>query len=294
VDFTNLIDNMALNTNATTSWRAKWFSTMLQETLHNALVAEKICAVDRSDSKYIWNPYGSAATVTQQAIAGTYSVATYTSTDDTLTVTEEFVWSEHIYDYESVSQNGDIMKSRQTEAMASMATAIDKFVLNNLCEDGTGTYTTPAGGFTTGSNIQQILGDLCGKVAGYADTYRGLYLVVENTDVTGFMQSGMASGFSFADSWLKNGWMTSYAGVDIYVVRSGTFVSATLGTTAVTNAGHRVFGVKGVSTYATPRTILWEEKPVSGKTGRELMAVAYCGFKAWFQKLALTVDITIA
>lgn len=286
---------MTLNTNATTSWAAKWFGPTLQATLKNALVCEKICAVDRSNSKYIWNPYTSAVTTTVQAIAGTYSVATPTfSTDDTLTVADEFIYGEQIYDYESLSQKTDIMASRMEEITVSIATAIDKFVVNNLLEDGTGTYTTPTGGFTTAANIQQICGDLWTKFAGYADTYKGLYIVIESTDVTGFAQAGVNSGFSVADMWLKNGLMGSYMGFDIYVLRTGTFITGSLGTTTVSNVGHRLAGVKGIATYCQPRDVKWEEKAVSGKTGVEVMAVGYVGFKLWNAKAALIIDITIA
>ena len=285
---------MAANSSATTSWRAKWFQANLQETLKNALVCEKICAVDRTDSKYIWNPYGSAPTTTVQAIAGTYTLSTYTSTDDTLTVDDEFVVSEHIFDFESVMQHGDIYASRLDEMVASVATKIDQYVVNNLVTDGTGTYTTPAGGFTTAANVNVIMSNLLGKVAGYADTYKGLYLVIESTDVPGFVQAGAASGFSFADSWLKNGFMTNYMGVDVYVLRSGTFVSETIGSHAVVGNNHRVFGVKGITTYAAPRGIQYEEKLVTLKTGREVVAWGYIGFAAWHAKLVLTVDITLA
>lgn len=286
------------NTNANTSWRAKWFQANLAETLKNALVAEKICDVNRTDDKYIWNPYGSAPTVTQQSLAGgsqgTYSVSTYTSTDDTLTVTEEFVVSEHIYDFEKVMQRGDIMMSRLDEMIGAMATAIDKYVLNALCEDGTGTYTTPAGGFTTAANIIPILSNLASKFAGYRNVENGYYLVIENTDLPGFMQAQVGTGFNFADSALNNGFLSSYMGFDIYVVRSGTFVDDTLGSKTVTNNGHRVAGIKGLTTYAQPREISYDEKGVTGKTGKEVVAVAYSGFKAWYQKKSLTIDITIA
>lgn len=271
---------------------------MLQETLKNALVCEKICNVDRSGAKYLWNPYGNAPTTTVQSLSGgsqgTYSPGAYTSTDDTLTVTDEFVCSEHIFDFERVMQNGDIMASRQQEIIASVATAIDKFVLNNLCEDGTGTYTTPAGGFTTAANVNQICADLLSKVMGYADSYKGVYLVIENTDVPGFVLAGASSGFSVADAWLNNGFLNRHMGIDIYVVRTGTFVSASLGSTTVTNSGHRVFGVKGVTTYAAPQDVQWFEKDVTGKTGKEVGAVGYIGFKVWASKAALTVDITLA
>jgi hypothetical protein len=62
----------------------------------------------------------------------------------------------------------------------------------------------------------------------------------------------------------------------------------------VTNAGHRVFGVKNVATYASPRGIKVEEKGVSGKTGKEVVVYGYCGFKLWTTKASLVVDITLA
>ena len=178
--------------------------------------------------------------------------------------------------------------------MYAVAAGIDKFVLNNLCEDATGTYTTPTGGFTQGGNIVTIMGNLLSKVAGYAEAYKGLFLVIENTDLVGFAIAGATTGFSMADSVLKNGFMNTFMGVDIYVVRTGTFVSDTIGTTTVTNSGHRVFGVKGVATYASPRGLQYVEKDVTLKTGKEINVFGLVGFKLWAPKTALVVDITLA
>uniref|UniRef100_A0A6H1ZS42 Putative capsid protein n=1 Tax=viral metagenome TaxID=1070528 RepID=A0A6H1ZS42_9ZZZZ len=282
------------NTNATTSWRAKWASANLQESLKATLVAEKICRVDRGGNYYIWNPYISQLSATVQAVVGTYAIGTHTTVDDTLTVTDEFYVSDHIYDFEKKMQHSDIFQAWAQEAAYAVSRGIDKWVLNNLCEDGTGTYTTPAGGFTTAANINGIISKLGAKFSGYADIYNGLFLVIEAADTAGFTESGMASGFSFADSALRNGFMKSYGGFDIYAVIDGTFVSATLGSTAVTNSGHRVAGVKSITTYASPRGIEYEEFPISGSTGREVVMYGYCGFKAWYQKKALIIDITIA
>lgn len=266
----------------------------LEVALRNALVAEKICMVDRSDAKTIQSPYQTAPTTVIQALAGTYTPATFTITDDTLTVADEFIVSEHIYDFEETLTRFDLFSSRWDDMVYSVATAIDKFVLNNLCEDATGTYTTPAGGFTTVANINVIMANLVSKVAGYADAYKGMYLVIENTDLVGFVQAQVSNGFSFADAALNNGWFANYMGVDIHVVRSGLFVDATLGTKTVTNSGHRVFGVKNVATYAAPRGIQMEEKGVTAKTGKEVVVYGYIGFKLWTPKAALTVDITLA
>ncbi len=178
--------------------------------------------------------------------------------------------------------------------MYAVAFGIDKFVLNNLLDVATGAYITPAGGFTTAANINTIMGNLLGKVAGYADVAKGTFLVIENTDLVGFAIAGATNGFTMADSVLKNGFMNNWMGVDIYIIRSGTFVTASLGTTSVTCSGHRVFGVKNVATYASPRGLQYEEKGVSGKTGKEIVVYGLIGFKLWAQKLGLVVDITLA
>ena len=113
-----------------------------------------------------------------------------------------------------------------------------------LCEECTGTYTTPAGGFSAG-NLKEIIGELVAKVIGYDDQMKGMYLVLENTDISGVIQGQMDSGFSYADLALNNGFIGHIAGVDIYVIRTGTFVDATMGSSgAMTNSGHRLFGIK--------------------------------------------------
>lgn len=287
-----------MNTISTKTYRDKYRLKNLDSLLRRALVAEKVCMVDRTGLKTIQTPYGSQPTTTVQAIAGTYSPAAWTTTDDTLTVTDEFIVAEHVFDFEETLTNFDLFASRLDEQQYSIAQAIDKYVLNNLLEAGTGAYTTPTGGFTTASNINTIMANLLAKVYGYADTYNGLYLVIEATDMVGFMIAQATNGFNFADAALKNGFMMNYMGVEIYVVLSGVFddqsASTTSGTTTWTNAGHRLFGVKNITTYAAPQGVKFEEKMVSGKTGHEIVTYGYVGFKAWTPKIALTVDITLA
>lgn len=281
------------NTLSTYTGRRKYMSATMAETLRNALVSEKICSVDRGNARYIDNPYGSQPTAAITGLTGTYAVNDYTTTDDTLTVNQEVKSAEHVYNFESMLSSFDLIAKRLDELTYSVAYQIDYFVLNNLCEDATGTYSTPSGGFTTAANINVILANLSSKVMGYADAYKGLFLVIENTDVVGFMQAQLTNGFSYADAANRNGFMSNQAGIDIYVVRTGTFADATIGTTTVTNSGHRVFGVKNVATYATPRGIQYEEKSVSGKTGKEIVVYGYVGFKLWAPKAGLVVDITL-
>lgn len=284
-----------MSTLSTYTLRDKYMKANLEVALRSALVAEKICRVDRSDLKRIQNPYITQQTAAIQAVAGTYSVSAMTTTDDALTVADEVIFGTHVFDFEELTSNFNLMADFYDDLAYSVAFKVDQFVLNVLCEDATGAYTTPAGGFATG-NIATIIGALIGKVAGYqTGTANGLFLVLENTDVAGLATAQFASGFSYADAALNNGLMNSYGGVDIYVVRSGCFVSSTLGTRSdFTNSGHRVFGVKGVATYATPRGLRYEEKGVSGKTGKEIVVSMLVGAKVWTPKADLLVDITLA
>lgn len=274
--------------------RDKYRSAQIMQALRNQVVAEKICLVDRSDAKTISSPYITAMTTVIQAVAGTYTPANITTTDDTLTVADEFIVSGQIKGFESILSNFDLFFAANTAMTNSVVTAIDKFVLNNLCEDGTGAYTTPAGGFTTAANVITIVSNIISQCAGYADAMGGMYLVVENTDLTGIIPAIANSGFRYADDALMNGVYGQILGVDIYVVRSGTFVDATQGTKTWTNAGHRVGGVKNVATYAFPRGLQFEEKGVTGVTGMEVVCYGLVGFKQWTPTAALTIDITLA
>lgn len=277
------------------SLREKYLQSQYQIVLRNALVCEAIMQVDNTDTKYIQNPYGSQPTATIQAVAGTYSVTAFTLTDDALTVTDEVIYAEQVFAHETFFAIFDIATSRIDNMMYAVAYGIDKFVLNNLCEDGTGTYTTPAGGFATAANVNQIFGDLISKVSGYQNTpsYE-LFLVIENTDLPGLYVNGVGTGYNSADAVIRNGKMANWMGVDVYVVRGGTFVDATLGSTSVTNSGHRVFGVKRAGTYASPRGLQYEEKGVTGKTGKEIVVYGLIGWKLWTQMAGLVIDILLA
>lgn len=283
-----------MNTQSTYGNRDKYFQSQYEIVLRNALVCEKICTVDNSDLKRIQNPYGSQPTATIQAVAGTYSVTAWTVTDDALTVTDEVIYSEQVFAFEEFFARFDIAQSRIDNMMYAVAFGIDKYVLNNITAGATGTYTTPVGGFTTAANINTIMGNLQSKIAGYHDTYNATFLVIENTDIVGFAIAGATNGFSVADSVLKNGYMNNWMGTDIYIVRSGTYVTASLGSTSVTNSGHRLFGVKNMSTYASPRGMQYDEKGVSGKTGKEIVVFGLIGAKVWAQKAPLLVNITLA
>lgn len=287
------------NVLSTKTMRDKYRSTQLQQALKNAVVANKVCVTDSTEAKTIESPYMTAVTATVQAISGTYTPQALTTTDDTLTVTDEVIVSAQIKDFEKTLSNFDLFFASNKAMIDATTVAVDKWVLNELCENGTGSYTTPTGGFTTASNVTTILSNLISKSAGYADALNGLYVVLENTDITGIIQSQTTLGFKTADGAIKNGLRGSMMGVDFFVVRAGTFVDATTttasGTKTWTNAGHRVGGVKNVATYAAPRGIRFIEKDAgSGVLATELVINGLMGFKQWAQTASLTVDIVLA
>lgn len=286
------------NSLSTKTMRDKYRAAQIMQALKNDVVAEKICLVDRSDAKTISSPYVTAMTTVVQAVAGTYTPANITTTDDTLTVADEFIVSGQIKGFETILSNFDLFFAANQAMTNSVVQAIDKFVLNNLCEDGTGTYTTPVGGFTTAANVITIISAIISKTAGYADAIGGNYVVVENTDLVGIIPAMASSGFRYADDMLTNGVYGNILGCDVYVVRSGTFVDETTssvsGTKTWTNLGHRVGGAKKVATYAFPRGLQFEEKGVTGVTGMEVVCYGLVGFKQWTPHAALTIDITLA
>ncbi len=282
------------NTISTKTYRDKYRLANLDVLLRAGLVAEKVCMVDRTDAYTIQSPYGSQPTVAVTGLTGTYAISDYTTTDSTLTVGAEFKIAEQVLDFENTLSNFDLFANRADEQAYAVMTSIDSFVVNSLALGATSSYTTPTGGFTTAANLNTIMANLISKVSGYSDVYKGMYLIVENTDLTGIIQAQVNNGFSYADSALNNGFVTSYMGVDIYVVRTGTFVTSTIAGSAFTNSGCRVFGVKGTATYAAPRGVQFEEKGVSGKTGKEVVTYGYTGVKVWGAKAALHVKITLA
>ena len=283
------------NTIASRVYRDKYRSETISALLRGAMVTEAITSVDRSDNKRIQSPYGSTPTVVVQALAGTYTPADFTNTDEALDVTDEFIVAEHVMDFQDLLSKFDLFASRTEQMAFNVAKKIDEFVLNNLTEDGTGTYTTPVGGFTTAANINLIFSNIVSQLSGYSEGYFGnMYCVVENTDLVGIIQAGATNGFNNSDAVLKNGKVSNWMGVDIYVVRTGTFTDATVGTKTWTNAGHRVAGIKNISTVALPGGVKTDEKMVSGKTGMEVVTYGYVGYKHWFPTLVQTIDITLA
>jgi hypothetical protein len=282
-----------MNTISTYAGRDKYFKSTLETALRNMLVAEKVCRVDRTDLKRIQNPYGTEASAAITVANGTYAISDITITDDDLDVTDEVKVAEHIFNFEEITSAFNLYADRMDSMMYAVAKKIDNHVVNVVCEAAGQSYSTPTGGFTQ-ANTLTIVANLLGKVGAYTEGVNGKFLIIEETDLPGVILAAATNGFTYADYTLQNGRVANLMGVDIYVVASGTFANATTGSETYTNSGHRVFGIKGVATYATPRGLQMEEKPVSGKTGKEVVVFASIGVKVWAPKVNLFVDITIS
>lgn len=282
------------NTLSTYALRHKYFQANLAVALRNALIAEKVCRVDRTDTKTIENPYITRQTATIQAVAGTYTPAAMTVTDDSLSVNDEVVDAVQVFDFEMRTANFDLMADLLDDLIYSVNFKVDQFVLNKMLSLATSSYSTPAGGFTSAANIAVIVSNLLSYVSGYqSGMATNPFLVIESTDIVGFAQAQVSSGFSYADAALNNGFMSNYMGVDVYVIRAGTFVTATLGTLSATNLNHRLFGIGNLAMFASPRGVQYEEKSVSGKTGKEVVAYGLIGAYVWTPQASLFVNITL-
>ena len=55
-----------------------------------------------------------------------------------------------------------------------------------------------------------------------------------------------------------------------------------------------IFEQRQVVGQQLPEGMQYEEKPVTGKTGREIVVFGLVGFKLWSQKAGLIIDITLA
>ena len=264
--------------------------------LRSMTVSEKLFAPDRSGVRYKANPYLTAAVATVAAQAGTYSVSTATTTDEACTVTDQVTYAVHDFEFEETQSRVNLGQSYYLDMAAAVAVKVDQFVLNKVLDGATTTtYSAPTSGFTASSNINTIFGNINAKLDGYSDSWRGKFVVLENTDMVGLYVAGATNGFNFADAVLRNGQIGEWMGVKIFVVRSGVFTTATIGTLTATNLNHRLAGVMTVPAYnLQPGGVQYQELKVTGKTGMEIACWVNVGAQVWTQKAALLIDIDVS
>lgn len=264
----------------------------LDHNLRRRAIAAEIFTVDASGRKYVDNPYVTTTGANSGTMGGTLTLGDATVTNDRFEVTEWVHETVHIYDFENRFNDFDLFAGSIDEMTSNVALEADKIALNKVADQAGINIDTPSGGFAQ-ANVDQIFGDIAGAFAGYAETMNGVYLVIENTEVSGMVQKQILTGFSFADAAAKNGFAGEYAGVEIFVTRTGTFVDATVGTGTYTNANVRLCGVKNTASFAMLRDGGYREVEVSLKTGKEVSVFGYVDANVWATKANLTATVTL-
>ena len=263
--------------------------------LRSMTVSEKLFPADRSGVRYKANPYLTAATASIAAQAGTYAVSTATTTDEACTVSDQVTYAVHDFEFEETQSRVNLGQSYYLDMASAIAVKVDQFVLNKILDGAGESYPAGAGGFTATANINTIFANINAKLDGYSDSWRGKFVVLENTDMVGLYVAGATNGFNFADAVLRNGEIGEWMGVKIHTVRSGVFTTATLGTLSATNLNHRLAGIAGVSAYQLqPGGVHYDEKKVTLKTGMELSSWVNVGAQVWTQKANLLIDIDVS
>lgn len=269
---------MALS-NTTLSIRKK--AAIMQKYLQSMVVAREIS--DFQDGvKFLTNPYETLGTVqVNSPVAGTYTVGTMTTTDNTLEVNKEALYSKHVFDFESRFAQYNLAMEFLKGATSKIVEAIDRDLFTNLGTNA-GETVTVANGFTSGNVIASVA-EASGKLSGYSEAMNGLFIVIGNSSLPAFQVMGATNGFSFADSVLKNGLAGQLMGFDLYVVRDAQLPADTA-----------LAGIKRVFSTGTNGGIQIEEKGVSGKTGKEFVAYTYYNSILWNNNLDLVVKFDLA
>ena len=270
------------NTISSTTFTHEAKENVLQMNLESMTVAKRISEF-KSGVKVIENPYTDAVAVTLNTpMTGGYTPADITTVDDSLTVTDEAIYSFHIRNFEEVFSDFDLGSKHLSIASSKLAQAIDKDLFVQLAAGASNTITV-TGGFTAANVIEEV-SKLSAFLAGYENSLNGSYLIIDADQMPAFVEAGALSGFNSADSFLNNGFTgKDYMGHEIYVVR---------GTLTATTA---LAGIKGASTTGTGvQGVTLEEKGVSGKTGMEYAAYVYFKSALWHNAEDLVVKYDLA
>jgi hypothetical protein len=263
------------------TWTHAKKAAVMQEYLESMTVAREISDFKVGD-KFIHNPFPTPGAVTVNSpMTGTYTPATLTTTDDTLEVNREAIYSTHLFDFETKFADYDLAMEVLKLASAKLVEDMDKELFAILSAGAANTVTV-SGGFTA-TNVISSVAEAIGHVSGFANVMNGLYIVIDNTQMPAFVTMGATNGFSFADAVLSNGLSGQVMGADLYIVRAGQLP---------TDVG--ILGVKKASTTGTIGSIVIEEKMVSGKTGTEFVAINYSRSALWNNNKDLVVKFDLA
>ena len=272
--------------------RREYLMSKLNVNLKTKTVANDIFRIENTDSKTVLCPYITVTDAQAGAITGTYVLGDATTVDETLTVDRQIITAIHLLDHETRFAEFSLGKQAMDEFASKSTILLDQWSLNMAVKNAGQTSAIKTFAKTTA--VDDIL-ELKNLVAGYEESFDGnFYLVVENTESAGIEKAGAVAGFVYQDRILNGQRVKTLVGVDIHVVRAGTFVDATIATDAFTNLNNRLFGVRKTATLALNNGVSYEELSVSLKTGKEMRSVMYAGFKNWTPRATLTVNVPLS
>lgn len=193
------------------------------------------------------------------------TIQTFTPTLVTLTIDKDFEYSftQNAFDGKLYQNAGDFIARQYNAAEKQLVRAMDGDFLGEISKAGVTIDDGDVGGSAGDSIViatrtaKTVLAQAKAKVANAAGSYDSLSLVVSPDVLADFEQEAVASGFNYADSVLRNGFLgTSMQGVDFfvsqYVTHSLTFTITDVPTNADTLVllGNTITAVSTIGTTA--------------------------------------------
>jgi len=153
-----------VNTLSTKTLRDKYRAAQVQQALKAAVVLEKVCIVDNTELRTISSPYITAVTTTVQTLTGTYTPAAITISTDTLTVTDEFICSTHIFDFEQSTAAFDLFFTANKAITNSIVTAVNKWGNKSTPHSKSSLIDLEAQKWATGRKAKATVNDLARRI----------------------------------------------------------------------------------------------------------------------------------
>jgi len=281
------------NTVSTQTYKQLWERTLARQ-LEKSLVSYRIANTITDAVKQIHNPYQSRPTATDQSLTGTYAVANFTTTNDTINVDKEAIVGEHVYKHEELLSRYDLATQRAKEHAYVIKEKIDAVAFQTIATTS-GTLQVDDGELggidgnpitLSATNVDNMFrATMEALLAANVPVDRGLFIVLAPDHLTKLAEFQQTNGFSMADAALRNGFVTKFGGFDVFVSNQ------------LYNDGtqdHAIAGTYGAFQLVLPRGgASFEAKPVSGKTGREIVSQQIYGMGVWNYDKVKLVDILV-
>lgn len=235
---------------ATGAQKQSWLPRY-QRKLMRSLVSNGITEMKVTTDKVLHNPYTSQASRTDgSATTGqAYTASDYTISDDTLTIDRRAISAERVDPMDQMQSGNEIMSDRYETQAYNIQNAIDQYILSipvsfsgvtDLDDSNLGSGSAGNPFDMTSSNVNAVAGYTTEQLLFQnAEMGKGAFIVLSPTGVNNVAAYQQASGFSYADAALNNGFVKGIApigGLDVLVSNNLTHsVVLTIGTNPTAN-----------------------------------------------------------